>query len=53
MSLTVGSKAPQFAIFDTEKNPFTNETIAGKNTLLLFPVCIYFDLYKRIMRSER
>lgn len=36
MSLTVGSKAPQFAIVDTEKNPFTNETIAGKNTLLLF-----------------
>jgi peroxiredoxin len=36
MSLTVGSKAPQFSIVDSEKQPFTSETIAGKNTLLLF-----------------
>lgn len=36
MSLTVGSKAPQFAIVDSEKQPFTSETIKEKNTLLLF-----------------
>lgn len=34
--LTIGSKVPSFAVVDSEKQPFTNETIAGKRTLILF-----------------
>lgn len=34
--LTIGSKAPAFSVVDSEKQPFNNETIAGKRTLILF-----------------
>lgn len=34
--LQVGDHVPAFSIVDSEKQPFTNETIAGKTTLLLF-----------------
>ncbi len=34
--LQTGSKVPVFSIVDTDKQPFTNETIAGKRTLILF-----------------
>ena len=34
--LTIGSKVPEFNIVDSEKQPLTNETIAGKRTLILF-----------------
>lgn len=34
--LTIGSKVPSFAVVDSEKQPLTNETIAGKRTLILF-----------------
>ena len=34
--LKIGSRVPEFSIMDSEKQPFTNVTIAGKRTLLLF-----------------
>ena len=34
--LTVGSKIPAFSIVDSDKQPVSNETIAGKRTLILF-----------------
>jgi peroxiredoxin len=34
--LTIGSQAPAFSVVDSEKQPFNNETIAGKRTLILF-----------------
>lgn len=36
MSLTVGEKAPDFTLFDTEKQPVTLSQLQGKNVLLLF-----------------
>jgi peroxiredoxin len=35
-NLSVGSRVPEFSIYDSEKQPLTNETIAGKTTLILF-----------------
>jgi peroxiredoxin len=34
--ITVGSKIPAFSIVDSDKQTVTNETIAGKRTLILF-----------------
>lgn len=34
--LKIGSKVPAFSIVDSEKQPFNNETITGKRTLILF-----------------
>ena len=36
MQLTVGSKLPEFKMFDSDKQEITNETISGKATLFLF-----------------
>jgi peroxiredoxin len=36
MSLTIGQKAPDFTLFDTEKQPKTLSNLEGKNVLLLF-----------------
>ncbi|MFM7015256.1 MAG: redoxin domain-containing protein [Bacteroidota bacterium] len=36
MQLTVGSKLPEFKMFDSDKQEVTNETIGGKATLFLF-----------------
>ncbi len=36
MSVTVGQKAPDFTLFDTEKQPQTLSSFEGKNVLLLF-----------------
>jgi len=36
MQLTVGSKLPEFKMFDSDKQEVTNETISGKATLFLF-----------------
>jgi len=36
MSITVGNPAPNFSLFDTEKNKVTLSDLKGKNVLLLF-----------------
>ena len=36
MKLKVGDKVPKFKMYGTDRQPFTNETIKGKKTLLLF-----------------
>lgn len=36
MSLTIGQKAPDFTLFDSEKKAITLSTLEGKNVLLLF-----------------
>ncbi|WP_153796773.1 redoxin domain-containing protein [Foetidibacter luteolus] len=36
MALTIGQKAPDFALHDTDKNVVTLSSLQGKNVLLLF-----------------
>lgn len=36
MAITVGQAAPDFTLFDSEKNPVTLSGLKGKNVLLLF-----------------
>ncbi|MFN4286437.1 MAG: peroxiredoxin [Lacibacter sp.] len=36
MSVTVGQKAPDFTLYNSEKEPVTLSSFAGKNVLLLF-----------------
>ena len=36
MSLEIGSKAPDYSLFDSDKNKVTLSDFAGKNILLLF-----------------
>lgn len=36
MSIQVGQKAPEFSLFDTDKNEIKLAELAGKNVLLLF-----------------
>jgi peroxiredoxin len=36
MSIQIGQQAPQFSLYDTEKNKVTLSDLAGKNVLLLF-----------------
>ena len=36
MTITVGQAAPDFTLFDSEKNPVTLSGLKGKNVLLLF-----------------
>ena len=36
MAITIGQVAPDFTLFDSEKNPVTLSGLKGKNVLLLF-----------------
>jgi peroxiredoxin len=54
MSVQVGSPAPGFKLFSSEKKEVSLSDYQGKNVVLLFfPSGLYRGMYRRVVQHER